>query len=331
MIEVKGAPKIDGLVFRRIRDRADYSVMSSVGKRSWEADGVDNIETEEELANECESPSNRDMSSEVVIAEVRGEPVAYGRIWVEPDSSGERVFWHIAHAVPEWRKTNLRLAIFRFNEMQIRSMAECRPWTGKTSCGVWALDEPNDWREMVLAEGYAPVMHFYEMIRRNLEEIPDNPLPEGLELRAAKPEHYPEIWNARIEALREKPWFVESRYDREHYELWLNWPTFMPDLWQVAWDGDRVVGMAENHIPLENQAFDRKRGHTQVLFVLPRWRRRGLAKALLSKSLVMMREMGLKEASLDVETQNTSGEIQLYEGMGYKVARKYAHYKKPID
>jgi ribosomal protein S18 acetylase RimI-like enzyme len=44
-----------------------------------------------------------------------------------------------------------------------------------------------------------------------------------------------------------------------------------------------------------------------------------------------MREMGLKEASLDVETQNTSGEIQLYEGMGYSIAKKYALYKKPLD
>jgi mycothiol synthase len=117
----------------------------------------------------------------------------------------------------------------------------------------------------------------------------------------------------------------------EHYREWLNWPTFMPDLWQVAWDGDRIAGMAENHIPLENQAFNRKRGHTQILFVLPRWRRRGLAKALLAESLEMMRERGLKEATLDVETQNTSGEIQLYESMGYMVARKFALYKKPLD
>jgi ribosomal protein S18 acetylase RimI-like enzyme len=332
MIEVSGAPKIDGLVFRRFRDKSDYSVMSSVGKRSWEADKVDQLETEEELANEYESLSNRDSSSEVIIAEVMGEPVAYGRIWSEPWNSGERVFWHIAHAIPEWRKTNLRLAIFRFNEMQIRFMAKNRPWAGKTSCGAWALDEPNDWREMVLAEGYTPVMHFYEMVRQSLEDIPDNPLPKGLELRSAKPEHYPEIWNATKEAFRDKPWFIESRYDREHYDLWLNWSTFMPDLWQVAWDGDHVAGMAQNHVPLEeNRVFDRKRGHTQNLFVLPRWRRRGLAKALLAKSLVVMRERGLKEATLDVETQNTSGELQLYESMGYRVARKYAHYKKPLD
>lgn len=331
MIEISGAPEIDGLVFRRFKGKSDFSVMSSIGRRSWEADGVENIETEEELANDYESLSNRNPSSEILIAEVMGEPVAYGQIWLELDSGGERVFWHIAHVVPEWRKTALRLAIFRFNEMQVKLIAKCQPWSEKTSLGAWALDEPNDWKKMLLAEGYTPVMHLHEMIRQNLKDIPNNPLPEGLELREARPEHYPEIWNARKEALRETPWFVESNYDREHYELWLNEPTFMPDLWQVAWDGDRVAGMAENHVPLENQTFGRKRGHTQILFVLPRWRRRGLAKALLAESLVMMRGRGLKEATLDANTQNTSGEIQLYESVGYRVDTKYATYKKPLD
>jgi len=331
MVEVSGAPEIDGLVFRRYRDSSDFSIMSSVGRRSWEADGVDNVETEEEFASEYENLSNRDPSSEILIAEIKGEPVAYGWIGPEPDSGDERVFWHMVHVVPEWRKTALRSAIFRFNEMQIRSISRNQPWHGRTSFGAWALDEPNDWREMLLAEGYTPVMQFHEMIRQNLDDIPDNPLPEGLELRAATPKHYPEIWDARKESLKEKPWFVEGRYDREHYGLWLSQPTFMPELWLVAWDGDRVAGMAENHIPQENQAFDRERGHTQILFVLPRWRRRGLAKALLAKSLMIMRERGLKEASLDVETQNTSGEIQLYESMGYRVVKNYAHYTKLLD
>jgi mycothiol synthase len=332
MIEVAGAPKIDGLVIRRFRDKSDYSVMSSIGRRSWAADRLDNLETEEEIANEYESASDRDPSSEIVIAEVAGAPVAYGQFSLEPGNRGERVFWHISHVVPEWRETGLRMAIFRFNEMQIRLMAKSRRWPGKTSFAAWAVDEPNDWRELVLSEGYSPVMHFYEMIRRNLEDIPDYPIPGGLELRSAKPEHYPEIWNARKESLKEKPWFVESYYDREHYKKWLNLPTFMPDLWQVAWDGGDIVGMAENHIPLEeNRAFDRKRGHTQILFVLPRWRRRGLAKVLLSKSLVMMRERGLEEATLDVETQNTSGEIQLYERLGFSIDRKFADFKKPLE
>jgi mycothiol synthase len=331
MIELKGAPKIDGLVFRRFEHKSDYSILSSVGKRSWEADGVENVETEEMISSEYVDRLDRDPSSEIVIAEIMGEPVGYGRFSPEPDNDGELVFWHIAHVVPEWRATSLRQVLLHFIENEAKTAASGRRWPGKTSLGTWAMDSPNDWRNMLLAEGYAATMHFYEMVRNSLEEVPDYQLPEGLELRAARPEHYPEIWSARKESLREKPFFVESRYDEEHYEQWLNWPTFTPDMWLVAWDGNHVVGMAENHVPVENRAFGQVRGHTQILFVLPRWRRRGLAKALLSKSLIMMREKGLEEATLDVEAQNTSGEIQLYESMGYVVQRNFAHYKKLID
>ncbi len=331
MIEIPGAPQIEGLAFRQFEGDSDYSAMASVGRRSFEADKVDFFETEEEIAKEFRNSPDMDPYSEVFFALVKGEPIGYGRIWKDPGSEGTTVFWHVAHVIPEWRTTNLRLAMFRFNERQIISMAGSKGRKGSPVCEVWARDEPNDWREMVLAEGYKAVMHFFEMVRTSLDEVPDIPLPSGLELRPVRPEDYPKIWNASKEAFRGKPWFVEAMYDEKYYDSWTNSPSFMPDLWRVAWDGDEVAGMARNEIPFEeNQAFGRNRGQTLHLSVMPRWRRKGLGRALLAESLRMMREKGLKEASLDVETQSTTGEVQLYESMGYSVHSKYAHYSKQL-
>jgi ribosomal protein S18 acetylase RimI-like enzyme len=332
MIEIPGAPRIEGLVFRRFEGGTDYSVMSSVGRRSFEADKIDFFETPEDLANDYENSPDRDPYSEVVIAEVMGEPIAYGRIWTDPGSGGEPVYWHIAHVLQEWRNTNLRLAMLRFNERQIISMAKSKEMRGPFVCKVWALDEPNDWRDMLVAEGYRAVMHFYEMIRRNLDDIPEASFPNGLELRPAKPEDYPKIWNASKEAFRGKPWFVEAHYDKKYYDSWRSSPAFQPDLWHVAWDGDEVAGMARNEISVDqNREFGRSRGHTQHLSVSPKWRRRGLGRALLAESLKMMREKGLEEAALDVETQSTTGELHLYESMGYEIHRHFAHYAKQFE
>jgi mycothiol synthase len=331
MVEIPGAPRIDGLKFRRFKGHSDYSLMSSIGSRSFEADKVDYFETAEDLANDYENSPDRDPSSEVVLAEVRGEPIAYGRTWTDPGTGGESVYWHVAHVVPEWRRTNLRLALLRFNETQITSMAKRIGTMSPVVCRVWALDEPNDWREMIVAEGYRAVLYFFEMVRPNLDDIPDIPLLPGLELRSENAEDYPKIWNASKEAFRGKPWFVEALYDKKYYDSWKNSPAFQPNLWRVAWDGDEVAGMARNEIPVDqNRAFDRNRGHTLHLSVMPKWRRRGLGSALLAESLRMMREKGLKEASLDVETQSTTGELQLYERMGYRIHRKFAHYAKEL-
>ncbi|MCU0852734.1 MAG: GNAT family N-acetyltransferase [Thermoplasmata archaeon] len=305
--------------------------MSLVGRRSYEADKVDFFETADELASDYRNSAEPDPSSEIVIAEIGRDPVAYSKIWVSPGANEEVVFWHASHVVPEWRRTGLRQVLLRFSESNIVSMASQRGIHMSCPCRVWALDEPNDWRDLIIAEGYTPGIHFYEMVRPTLNDVPETPLPKGLELRPVKPEDYPKVWNASKEAFRGKPWFVEGQYDMKYYNSWVGSPEFMPELWRVAWDGDEIAGMARNHVILEeNLKLGRKRGHTQHLSVMPKWRRRGLGKALLGESLRMMRDLGLEEAALDMESQSTTGELDLYLSMGYEIHRRYAHYAKQL-
>ena len=56
--------------------------------------------------------------------------------------------------------------------------------------------------------------------------------------------------------------------------------------WQTAWDGEQIAGAALARIDhAENTHFLRRRGLTQEVWVRPRWRRRGLAKALMTRAL----------------------------------------------
>jgi hypothetical protein len=52
--------------------------------------------------------------------------------------------------------------------------------------------------------GYKSVRHFYEMVRPNLKDIPDYPLPEGLEIRPVTEAHYQPIWESMIESSSEE-------------------------------------------------------------------------------------------------------------------------------
>jgi GNAT superfamily N-acetyltransferase len=178
--------------------------------------------------------------------------------------------------------------------------------------------------------GYGPVRYGYEMVRPDLENIPDLPLPEGLEVRPVKPEHYRLIWQALNEAFKDHWGSVEWR--EEWLEEWMESPTFNPDLWQVAWDGDQVAGTVLNFINhKENEEYDRKRGWTEYICVRRPWRRQGLAKALIARSLHVVKEQGMTEAALGVDTQNPNGALQLYEGMGFRPVKHYTTYRKPLD
>jgi ribosomal protein S18 acetylase RimI-like enzyme len=167
------------------------------------------------------------------------------------------------------------------------------------------------------------------MVRPNLEDIPNLPLPEGLEVRPGKREHSRAIFKAAAEAFQDH--WGASEWRDEEYEQWLEQPIFNPDLWQVAWDGNEVAGMILNFIhKKENREFNRKRGYTETICVRRPWRKKGLARALLARSFKVLKDQGMTEAALSVDAENTSGALGLYESMGFRVVKKHATYRKPL-
>jgi ribosomal protein S18 acetylase RimI-like enzyme len=183
---------------------------------------------------------------------------------------------------------------------------------------------------MLRNDGYVVNRQFMEMVRPDLENIPDLPLPEGLEVRPVRPEHYRNIWEACNEAFRDH-WGFSSPQE-EDYLNWQESTQFQPDLWQIAWDGDEVAGMILNFINHnENQEYERKRGYTEDIAVRRPWRRRGLARALLARSLKMHRDLGMEQAALGVDSQSLSGANLLYESMGFQTVKIYNTLRKPMN
>jgi ribosomal protein S18 acetylase RimI-like enzyme len=184
--------------------------------------------------------------------------------------------------------------------------------------------------ENLLREGsYEPVRYEYHMMTEDLEQIPEVPMPEGLEVRPALPEHYYAIWYASAEAFQDH--WGASPIDEQEFENMMKDPLVDPSLWMVAWDGDQVAGSILNFINHDfNKRTGRKLGYTESISVRRPWRRKGLARALLARSMEMFKKMGMTQTALGVDTQNPSGALQLYESMGYKVISQSTVYRKPL-
>ena len=174
---------------------------------------------------------------------------------------------------------------------------------------------------------YQPVRYFHEMVRPSLDDIPDLPLPDGLEMRPALPEHYRAIW-ASVDETSQDEW----GYTGEDYETWLNnMSQFQPHLWQIAWDSatQQVAGHVLTFIDHEqNEKFKRKRGYTEGIGVGRAWRRRGLARALIARSLQAQKAEGMTESALAADSENVS--TRLYESCGFRVVRRDTIYRKPF-
>jgi mycothiol synthase len=169
------------------------------------------------------------------------------------------------------------------------------------------------------------------MVRSNLDNIPIYALPDGLEVKPVTSVDCRQVWEGMKQAYRKEPWFTESKFDDARFKQWIDSPDFSSELWQAAWDGDRIVGIVQNFVKKEeNEAFVRRRGHTERIFVAPSWQRKGVARALISRSLGMLRDMGMEDATLDVTAENVSGALHLYESMGYRATNHFTFYRKSL-
>ena len=68
----------------------------------------------------------------------------------------------------------------------------------------------------------------------------------------------------------------------------------------------------------------------RLIFVRRRWRNRGIAKAFISRSLRILNEHGMTEATLDVDTENPSGALRLYESLGFKPYSEFTYCRKQL-
>jgi ribosomal protein S18 acetylase RimI-like enzyme len=266
----------------------------------------------------------------MIFATVRGETVGYGRgsWYCEPD--GTTLHQLTGHVAPVWRHRGIGRAILRWTEERQRKTATERKETSPHLFQVEALDSEQGTGELLLSEGYAIVRRWHQMTRPLDGEIPDAPLPDGLEVRPATPDQYRQIWEADVEAFRDHWGFAEP--PASVYEEWLEDPVaMMSELWQIAWDGDQVAGQVRSFINhKENAEQERLRGYTECISVRRPWRRRGLARALILRSLCILQEQGMTEAALGVDTGNISGALHLYERCGFHPARSGSVYRKPF-
>jgi GNAT superfamily N-acetyltransferase len=64
--------------------------------------------------------------------------------------------------------------------------------------------------------------------------------------------------------------------------------------------------------------------------VLKAYRGKGIARALIARSLGMLKALNLQEAALTVVSGNASGALRLDESMGYRTYRTTVEWRKPL-
>lgn len=319
---------------RRLAWPDDCTVVADVANAHTAGHGDDGWTTSDLIANEYAHLTNSDLDTDFMFAETTDSgPVGYVRVawW---DSDGEkRVYGVIARADPAHpaaARLLLDWAEPRCVEIA-RSHDDCRlrkvlwsfahePLNGGTAIGVTA-----ELRE----RGYEAIEFECDMVRSGLDGVPDVPLPAGLDVRPVRSDDLRVIWEADNEAFRDHwDW---SEPTEEDYEKFVGFPYRDESLWQVAWDGDRVAGQVRTFVNgEENRRLRRHRAWTEFISTGREWRRRGLARALICRSLRDLAERGFEEAALGVHVDNPNGAFGLYDSLGYRRTALLAVYERSL-
>lgn len=328
-----GAAEVTGLVLRPYAGEADIPEMVRIQNAEWQSDGLDYRETPEERAAWFGNPSEQFQAPrDVTIAEVDGQMVGYAkREWVDTND-GMREYRTGGAVDPEWRRKGIGRALLRESERRSAELAASLPTERPLVHGCFTDERNMGARVLAEREGYAPARWFFEMQRPALGgDLPDLPaLPDGLEVRPVEESHYRAIWRADIEAFRDH-WGGGDESD-EAFRRYQDAPDFDPSLWVVAWDGDEVAAACINTIYRhENEALGIKRGWLDSVFTRRPWRKRGLASALIARSLHVLADQGIEVAALGVDADNPSGALRLYESFGFAVVQRANAWRKPLE
>jgi mycothiol synthase len=328
---IKNKPLPEGLTLRPYAGYSDLVEFVRLENAESAADNIPERRTVEQLRVQYSNPNDAfDPRRDITVATVGEKVVGYSnRDWIDTSDGALREYRVHGVVDPPWRRRGIGTALLLDSEQRTRDLAAAQNPARPCVFGSWGADSQIGNFALLRANGYEPVRHFFDMVRRSLNEIPDVPMPDGLEVRPITTDLLRQVWNADLEAFHDH-WGGHDASD-EAFERWKSRPTFDPSLWVIAFDGDEVAGGVMNSIDAEeNEALGIKRGWLASVWTRRQWRRRGLAKAAIARSLAIHRDQGMTTAGLGVDADNPSGAVALYEDMGFEVDFRSTAWRKPL-
>jgi mycothiol synthase len=187
--------------------------------------------------------------------------------------------------------------------------------------------------ELFAQHGFVPVRYFRKMARGlDRDELPRVRVPDGLEIVAYRAELDEAIRVAKNEAFADH-WGVIPTTP-EVWRSMFTGPEFRPALSPLAVDAAtrEIVGLIVTH---EHQADSGAAGqpdaHLNNVGTLRKARGRGVATALIATMLRAACESGFATASLQVDSENQTGALGVYERCGFAVVDTWVTYARGLE
>jgi ribosomal protein S18 acetylase RimI-like enzyme len=267
------------------------------------------------------------LDTNTLIAIARDGTIAAEAIIVFPPGEGEALALTDGHVHVRYRGRGLGNYLLEWLERRARlefSATESgAPQLMRTSC----TGHQTDRIALFEQHGFQAMRYSYRMQRSLAEPVQEKPLPASLRWVQWAPELDLPLMHTFNAAFSEH-WGLQTMNEEAWQEFFTGVPQFRGDLTYLAMEADNIVGFCVNWV---EAAQDGREGWIEAIGVIPAWRGRGIASALLVKSLGAFQAEGLDRAGLDVDAENPTGALRLYQKHGFRVVKDSIHFVKPLN
>lgn len=245
-----------------------------------------------------------------------GRLVAYGTVHHTPSGVRQERAFVAGHVDPELCGIGIGRRLLAWQiERAVERLRECDPalpWYVRAYEWEWIEDA----HHLYVRFGMTPVRWFEDLLRE-LSAPLDVPTPEGVELipweeisdedgRRMTNESFADHWGS-------------TPRDEAAWKHLLASQDIRLDLSFAAVSGSEVVGVCLNgHFPQDTEVTGRVEGWIEILGVARPWRRRGVAAALIARSLEAFRAVGFTHAMIGVDADSPTGASGLYRKLGFE-------------
>jgi mycothiol synthase len=318
------------VTLRRLDANVDVPALTAIANAAVAADRVQERLTEQQMALDLRAEARFDPVVDFRVAEVDGTPIAFCKVeWIDTnDGLREYRSWCEVH--PDWRRRGVGSTLIGWARQRIDELASSHDVDRPRVAGCWSSATDLGAEPLYRANGYEPARWFFHMNRDLAQPIEVPPLPDGIEIRPITMADTRQVFDADQEAFRDHWGGVDT--SEAAFQKWVEEDDFDPGLWVVAYDGDEVAAAVITTIYRKaNADMGVRHGWLDSVFTRRPWRRRGLARALVARSLVLLKEQGMDEGILGVDADNETGALGVYTDNGFVVTERFTAYRRPLE
>jgi mycothiol synthase len=181
-------------------------------------------------------------------------------------------------------------------------------------------------RDVLEAVGYSEVRRGY-LMRIALDQPMDKPpLPTGFEFRPFDPQRDGAAVHAVFQETFADHWGNVAQTPYEQWAHTFEDPKFDPTLWYILYHHDTIAAICL----CEVSGCEKSLGLVDVLGVRNVYRKQGFGSTLLRHGFHAFQERGFEHVSLEVDTQNKTNAVAVYERAGMSVYRCIVVYRKVL-